>query len=266
MNCIVCVKKIPDPEIPPAKFQLDPESKRVIPPEGIPPVMNPYDAQAVELALRLKEKHGGKVTLLSAEADADPSIIKHGLSMGADEGLLLSDRNFESSDSFVIAHILSRAIKNIGGFDLVLCGRQAADWDEGLTGTLLAAELDLPLVTLAKEVERDKDTLRIKRVTLDGHQVFAVCPPAVITVSNEVGQPRLPSGWGIISAARAQVPVWDAMETGADPSQTGPQAPRRTLTKLYVPERKRRCELIQGETPVESAARLAEILMTAGVI
>lgn len=266
MNCIVCVKKIQDPEIPPAKFRLDDTSKRVLPPEGIPPVMNPYDAQAVELALRLKEKHGGKVVVLSVEPEADPIIIKHALSMGADDGVLLADRAFEGSDSYAVAHIISRAIKKFANPDLVLCGRQAADWDEGLVGTFIAAELDLPLVTLAKEAKKDEDSLRIKRVTLDGYQVFAVRPPAVVTVSSEAEPPRLPSGWGIISAARARIPVWDAKQIRADPSRIGPQATRKTLTKLSVPERQRRCELIEGKTPAEAAARLADLLMRAGVV
>lgn len=266
MNCIVCVKKIPDPEIPPAKFKLDDKLKSVIPPEGIPPVMSPYDAQAVELALRLKEKHGGTVAVLSVETEANPSIIKHALSMGADEGVLLADRAFEGSDSVATAYILSRAIKKRGDPDLVLCGRQAADWDEGLVGTFIAAQLDLPLVTLVKEVEKEKDMLRIKRVTLEGHQVFAVRSPAVVTVSSEVGSPRLPSGWGIISAARARIPVWDALQIGADPSRIGAQASRRTLIELSVPERKRRGELIEGKTPEEAASRLAGILMKPGMI
>ncbi len=134
MNIIVCVKQIPDPEIPPAKFRLDSESKRVVPPEGIPPVINPYDAQAVELALRLKEKHGGKITVLSLGSTASSSVVKHALSMGADEGIVLTDEAFEESDSFATAYILTKAIQKIGVYDLILCGRQAADWDEGLVG------------------------------------------------------------------------------------------------------------------------------------
>ncbi|MBC7325965.1 MAG: electron transfer flavoprotein subunit beta/FixA family protein, partial [Moorella sp. (in: Bacteria)] len=91
MNIVVCVKQVLDPEIPPAKFRLDPQGKRVIPPEGIPPVINPYDAQAVELALRLKDKHGGRITVLSMGTEAATTVVKHALSMGADEGYVLAD-------------------------------------------------------------------------------------------------------------------------------------------------------------------------------
>lgn len=266
MDIIVCVKKIPDPEIPPAKFKLDMESKRVIPPEGIPPVINPYDEQAVELALRLKDKYGGKITVLTIDNDADTSIIKHALAMGADEGIVLADKAFEGSDSFSIAHILSQAIQKVGNYDLVLCGRQAADWDEGLVGAIIAENLSLPLVTLAEAADVVDRKLKVKRVTLDGYQIFAVPSPAVVTVSNEVGQPRLPSGWGIISASRKQVPVLNAGDIDANPSQIGAKAARRSLVKLFIPVREKKCEIIDGETTAEASVKLAERLRKAGVI
>ncbi|GAI63819.1 unnamed protein product, partial [marine sediment metagenome] len=109
--------------------------------------------------------------------------------LGADEGIVLADEVFEGSDSFITAYILTKAIQKIGDYELVLCGRQAADWDEGLVGSIIAENLGLPLVTLAEAVDVADGELRVKRVTLDGYQVFAVPTPAVVTVSNEVGQP-----------------------------------------------------------------------------
>ncbi|MFC2163557.1 electron transfer flavoprotein subunit beta/FixA family protein [Acidobacteriota bacterium] len=267
MNIIVCVKKIPDPEIPPAKFKLDSEAMRVIPPEGIPPVISPYDEQAVELAIRLKEKYGSTITVLSIDEEASPKIVRHALSMGVDEGIILSDEAFTGSDSFGTAHILSQAIKKIGEFDLILCGRQAADWDEGLTGSIVAEKLDLPLVTLAEDIElgdTDQKDLKVKRVTLDGFQVFSVPIPVVVTVSNEVGQPRLPSGWGIISASKKEVPVWNASDIEADTSKLGPNASRRKLAQLFIPERKRECEIVESETTAEAAIKLSERLKDEG--
>ena len=266
MNIVVCIKKIPDPEIPPAKFKLDAESMRVLPPEGIPPVINPYDEQAVELALRLKEKTTGKVTVLTIDEDGSPTIVKHALAMGADEGYVLSDAAFHGSDSFSIAYILAQAIKKIGNVDLILCGRQAADWDEGVVGSVLAEKLKYPLVTLAESIELLDQTLKVKRVLLDGFQEFAVPKPAVITVSNEVGKPRLPSGWGIISASRKEVPVWNASSIDADLSFIGGAASRKVLVKLYIPKRERHCEIVRGDTPEEAAKELAEKLLKTGLI
>jgi len=266
MNTIVCIKQILDPEILPEKFRLDAESKRVIPPEGILPVINPYDVQAVELALRLKDKHGGKITVGTVGSAAVASMVKHALAMGADEGVILADEVFEGSDSFAIAYILTKAIQKIGDYELVLCGRQAADWDEGLVGSIIADNLGLPLVTLAEAVDVDGGELRVKRVTLDGYQVLAIPTPAVVTVSNEVGQPRLPSGWGIIDAARKQVPVWSAGDIGVDPSQVGASATRRKLVKLFIPARQRKSEIIQGKDTAEASVKLATRLREAKVI
>lgn len=265
MEIVVCIKQILDPEIPPAKFRLDTESKQVIPPEGIPPVINPYDERAVELALRFKEKHGGRIKVITIGGTAT-AIVKHALSMGADEGIVLADDKFDDLDSFAKALILTKTIQKMGNFDIVLCGRQAADWDEGLVGSIIAKNLDLPLVTLAEAIDFIDGELRIRRATLEGYQLFACPVPAVVTVSSEVGRPRLPSGWGIIAAARKQVPVWNAGDLGLDSSQVKGKIARRKLVKLYAPERERRCDIIKGETVTEAAANLAVKLREAKVI
>lgn len=265
MNMVVCVKQIPDPEIPPGKFKIDPATKQAIPPEGVAPIINPFDERAVELALRVREKLGGKITVLTVGNAASVNVVKHAISMGADDGAILSDPAFEGCDSFGTAYILTRAIEKIGNVDLVLCGRQAADWDEGLVGPIIAENLSLPLVTFAVAIEGGDKELKVKRVTLDGHQLFAVPTPAVVTISQEVGRPRLPSGKGIIFAARKQLPVWNAKEIDADPSQMGAKAARRDVVKLFVPERQRKCEIIQAKTPGEAGTKLAEKLREAGV-
>jgi electron transfer flavoprotein beta subunit len=266
MNIIVCVKQIPDPEIPAAKFKLDPKGKNIVPPEGVPPVINPYDEQAVELALKIKEKHGGKITILSLGNEEATKVIKHALAMGGDEGIILKDPAFEGSDSFSTAYILGQAIRKIKEFDLVLCGRQAADWDEGLVGSILAENLELPLITLAESIDFSEGRWRVKRVLLDGYQVFDLPPPAVVTVSHEAGPSRLPSGWGIISASKKEIPVWDAEAIAADPSRMGRKTSRKRLVKLCIPERKRTCEILGGGTLEEAAAKLADKLKGRGAI
>jgi electron transfer flavoprotein beta subunit len=266
MNILVCVKQILDPALPPAKFKVDPESRQVIPPEGIPPVMNPYDEQALELALRLKEKNGGRVVAISLGGKEALSALKHALSLGADDGIALSDEAFAGSDSFSTAYILSIAIRKIGIYDLILCGRQAADWDEGLTGPILAQQLDIPVINLVKDIEPANGKLRLTRVIKGGEQVFAVSVPALATITNEAPQPRLPTGWGIISANRKQIPVWNAGDIGVDLSRVGSKAARRRLTDLFVPERKRNCEIIGGESVSEAAGKLVRRLNELGAI
>jgi len=266
MNMIVCVKQVPDPEIPSGKFRIDPELKQALPPEGIAPIINPYDERAVELALRVKEKYGGQIVVLTLGSPASESVAKHAIAMGADEAVILSDPTFEGSDSFGTAHILIKAIEKIGRYDLILCGRQAADWDEGLVGSIIAENLQLSLITAAVDVDRMEDGLRVRRVTLDGYQSFAVPLPAVFTVGQEIGRPRLPSGRGIITATRKQLPVWGADEIAIDLNHVGQEASRRKIVTLFVPERERKCEIVQGETPDEAGARLAERLREVGIL
>jgi electron transfer flavoprotein beta subunit len=266
VNIIVCVKQIMDPQIPPSKFQINAEAKQVVPPEGIPPVINPYDAQAVELAIKLKEKHDGKITVLTVGEEAAGSVVKHALSMGADEGAVLHDASFAGSDNFSTAYIITRAIQKIGEYDLILCGRQAADWDEGTIGPIIAETLGIPLVNLAKDVELADGMFTVQRTLLDGYQTVTAPVPAVITVSNDAGQPRLPSGWGIIAAAKKQIPVWDGQYLEIDPSLVGSNAARKELVELYRPDQTRKCETITGETPDEAAGNLVQALRNAGII
>ncbi len=266
MNMIVCVKQVPDPEIPPSKFRVDPQANKVIPPEGLPPVINPFDEQAVEAALRIKDQHGGKITALTVGSSSAVDVVRHALSMGADEGVIISDAAFEGSDSFSTAYILAKAIQKIGEYDIVLCGRQAADWDIGAVGSLIAENLGIPVVTLASKVEVANGGLRVERVVIGGYEVVELSPPAVITVSNELGQPRLPSGWGIIAAARKQIPTWTASDLQMEASLVGATNARSNLLKLFIPVRERKCEIMSGESVAEAVANLANKLRQDGVI
>lgn len=266
MNIIVCIKQIQDPEIPASKFRLDADGTKVLPAEGIPPVINPYDAQAVELALRLKDKYEGQITLLTIGDDSSIKTVRHALAMGADNAYILKDPTFVDSDSFSTANILSKAIQKIKNYDLVLCGRQAADWDEGLVGSIVAESLNLPLVTLVESVDFVESRLRVKRVIMDGYQVFYIPLPAVLTVSHEAGQPRLPSGWGIISASKKEITVWDANAVGVDSSQVGPEKSRKKLIRLFIPQKEKKCEIIEDEKPEEAAGELVLKLREAGIL
>ncbi len=266
MNIIVCMKQIQDPEIPVSKFKLDEEGKNVIPPEGIPPVINPYDEQAVELAIRVREKHGGMITILTLGNDIAASAVKHALAMGADKGIILNDIAFKGADSFSTANILSKAIQKIRNCDLVLCGRQAADWDEGLVGSIISEHLRLPLVTLVESVDLIEGRLQVKRVILDGYQVFAVPLPVVLTISHEAGQPRLPSGWGIISASKKELAVWDADMIGIGTSQIDTGTSRKKLMRLFIPQKEKKCEKIEEEKPEEAAGLLVKKLRGSGIL
>ncbi len=257
MNTIVCVKQVLDPEIPPAKFKIDPEAKQVIPPPGVPPVISVYDERAVEAACRLKDKNGGKITVISMGQEKAADVVKHTISMGADEGFVLNDEAFESLDSFGTAYVLGKAIQKIGEYDLILCGRQAADWGAGQVGSILAEILGIPVVTLACDIEAMDKNLRIKRIVNDGFEVLEAPMPSLVTVSSEIGLPRLPAGMRLMMARRKQIPIWKVQDIGAELSQLDKDKAHTLITGLSVPIRKTECEIITGDTPGEAAVNLA---------
>lgn len=257
MHTIVCIKQVPDPEIPPAKFKIDPETKRVIPPPGVPPVISVYDERAVEAALRLKDRHKGKITVISMGSGKVSDVVRHALSMGADEGYALEDEVFENLDSFGTAYVLGKAIQKIGGYDLILCGRQAADWGAGQVGSILAEILGIPVITLACNIELADKSLRVKRIIKDGFEVLETPIPSLITVSSEIGLPRLPAGMSLMLARKKQIPVWKAKDIGADPSQLDKTKAHTEITDLSIPSRKTECEMVTGATPNEAAINLA---------
>src|SRR5512139_2284028 len=262
MNTIVCVKQVLDPEIPPAKFKIDPAAKQVIPPPGVPPVISVYDERAVEAACRLKDKHKGKITVISMGSAKAADVIKHAISMGADDGFVLQDVAFENLDSFGTAYVLGNAIQKIGGYDLILCGRQAADWGAGQVGSILAEILGIPVVTLAYNIEAVEKKLRVKRIVKDGYEVVEAPMPSLVTVSSEIGLPRLPGGVGLMTARKKQIPIWKAQDIGAEASQLGKANAHTEVTSLTVPTRKTECEMIAGNTPGEAAAALASKIIT----
>jgi len=257
VNSIVCVKEIPDPETPASAFSIDPVAMRAIPAKDTPPVISPFDEQAVEAALRLKDAHGGKVTVLSMGAPSAEKVLKHTLSMGADEAFLLNDSSFDDSDSASTAYALAQAITKVGEFDLVFCGRQAGDFDAGQVGSGIAETLGIPSVTVAKKIELSDGKAKVERVLPDGYEVVEVSLPALITVSSEVGEPRYATLKGIMAAAKKTVPVWNAQEIGAEPSKLGVAGARTKMLKLFIPVREAKCEIIEGENEEETAFNLA---------
>jgi len=265
-NMIVCVKQIADPEAPAGSFRVDAAAKQVIPAAGVNQVVSPFDEQAVEAALRIKDAHGGKITAISLGKNFVMDVIKKPLSMGADELILLQDPPFEGGDSYSTAYALAMAIKKIGGFDLIFCGRQAADWDAGQVGSGIAEFLGIPSITLAKKVEFLDGKVRVERVVTDGYEVIEAPTPVLITVSNELGEPRYPKLKGIMAAAKKQVPTWNAQDIGADTSKLGAGGARTKLLKLFVPVKEGKCEIIEGEGPEDAGAKLALKLREAKLI
>ena len=266
MNIIVCIKQVLNPDTPPDAFEIDPDAKRVIPPRGIPPVINPYDRQAVEAALQIKDHGEATVTLITVGDKSSEDALRYAIAMGADEGILISDEAFNGSDSHSIAYILAKAVEKVGAYDLILCGRQSADEGMGQVGSILAEKLGIPSVTIARKVEQVNGKLRIERVLSDGYEVIEAPLPALVTISGEIGLPRIPGARGSIMAARKQIPTWTSQDIGVEVSRVGASASNLEMLKLFKPVREERCEIITGENPKEAAANLVLRLREAKLI
>lgn len=257
MNIIVCCKQVLDPEAPPASFKIDAAANKVIPPQGVAPVVSPFDEQAVEAALKIKDKGGTKVSVITMGTGLVREVVKKPLSMGADELILLEDAAFDGGDSWSTATALAAAIKKIGAFDLIITGRQAADWDSGQVGSGIAELLGLPSVTVAKKIEVSNGKARVERVMPDGYEVIEVTLPAVVTVSNELGEPRYATLKGIMAAAKKQPITWKPADIGLDPSKIGAAGRKSILVKLFQPVKETKCEVIEADSPAEAGVKLA---------
>lgn len=266
VNMIVCAKQILDPETPPSAFKIDPEAKQAVPPRDRAPVISPFDENAVEAALRIKDAQGGKISVLTLGKDLVMDVVKKPLSMGADELVLLQDDAFEGGDSFSIAYALATAIKKIGEFDLILCGRQAGDWDRGQISLGIAELLGIPAITPARRVEIKDGKVIVDRMSADGYDVIEAPLPAVVGVTSELGEPRYPTMKGIMAAKKKPVTIWTAQDIGADASNCGAAGVRSKILKLFIPVREAKCEFAEGETPEEAGANLALKLREAKIL
>ncbi|MCS7282339.1 MAG: electron transfer flavoprotein subunit beta/FixA family protein [Anaerolineae bacterium] len=265
MHIVVCIKQIIDPEVPFHLFRIDPVTKTQI--RGSHPlVISLYDEVAVEVAIQAKEKFGGRVTVITIGTKEAVQALHQALAMGADAAVLLSDPAFEGVDSFGKARILAAALRKIGSFDLVLCGRQAGDVEMGLVGPFLAEELGIPCATLVSNVVSGNGKIRLKRPTETGYEVLEAPLPCLATITNdETNVPRYASVKGIRAAMRVPIPTWSAADLGLDLARS--QEERRIeIDEMWIPQREIRCELISGESAEERARNLALRLRELGLI
>ncbi len=266
VRMIVCCKQVPDPEAPPESFRIDPERNRIVLTPGVSAVIDPYAERALEAALRVKDAQGGKITVLSLGTNLLPDVVRKPLSMGADELILLDDEAFAGGDSWSTAYALSMAIKKIGDYDLIFCGRQASDWDAGQVGPGIAEMLGLPLVTTARKITAGNGKATVDKITDDGYEVVEVSLPALITVSNEVGEPRYPTIKGIMGARKKEPVIWKPDDIGAESSRIGAAGCRTKMVKLFQPVHEGKCEIIEGNSPDEAIANLVTKLREARIV
>ena len=255
MNIAVCVKHIPDPNVPP---EMD---GKYLKREGVQGVLDPGDEFGVEAALQLKEAQGGEVTLVSMGPAPAQEAIRRGLSMGADKGVLVTDDSLKGADALVTARVLAAAIKKAGEFDLVIAGVESTD---GYTGTMpasLAEFLDLPQVTFAKTIDAADGTLKVNRQTAEGYHVVECPLPALLTVTAGVNEPRYASFKGIMAAKKKPVETWSLGDLGLSGDEV---AIKQDVADQTPAEERKAGEVITDDGT--AAARIADFLQEAKVI
>jgi len=243
MNIVVCLKQVPGT----TEVKINPETNTLIR-QGIKNIINPFDMYALEEGVRLKEKYGGKVTAISMGPPQAVDILKEAISLGADETLLLSDSAFAGADTWATSYTLAAAIKKLGQFDIVICGRQSTDGDTGQVGPELAEMLGVSFVSYVSGIEEiNRGRILIRRLIDEGHEVLESSLPAVITVTKEINVPRLPSLRGIMKSKSAKVPTWTATDLGLDPAKVGLAGSFTRVVKIFTPVRNHQAEMLEGD-------------------
>ncbi len=243
MNIVVCLKQVPGT----TEVKIDPQTNTLIR-QGIENIINPFDTYALEEGVRLKEKHGGKVTVITMGPPQAEAALREAISLGADEAVLLSDRAFAGADTWATAFTLSSAVKKLEQYDLIICGRQTIDGDTGQVGPELAEMLDIPFVAYVGQIEEIvENRMRVRRMVEEGHEIIETTLPAVITVSKEINVPRLPSLRGIIKSKSAKVTTWGIQELGVEENMVGLAGSSTQVIKVFFPQRISQAEILSGD-------------------
>jgi electron transfer flavoprotein beta subunit len=255
MNIIVCIKQVPET----TEVRINPETNTLIR-EGVKSIINPFDMYAIEEGIRLKEKFGGKTTVITMGPPQAEQALREAISMGIDEGLLISDKAFAGSDTWATSFTLTCAIKKIGVFDLILCGKQASDGDTAQVGPGISAHLDIPQVTYVKKIEEVKDNfMRVERMMEEGFEIIETPLPALLTVVKEINEPRLPSLRGLMRAKQAKITLWTQKELNLDPQKIGLAGSPTQVIKIFTPPPRTGGQMLTGETQ-EIADKLVGLL------
>jgi len=258
VNIVVCIKQVPDTE---TKIQINSDGSGIVT-EGIKYVVNPYDEYALEEGVRLKEKFGGEVTVISLGPERAKEAIRNCLAVGADKGIHLNDPSFEGSDSYVTAKILAKAISEIP-YDIILTGKQGVDFDNSQVFAYLAEFLNIPYVSVVVGLELSSDlkSATAKREGEGGEKEMIQIPlPAIIAAQKDLNQPRYASLPGIMKAKKKEIKNLTLSDLGLSPDEVGERGSRVKVKNYSLPPERKAGQIIQGEDPTEVCEILVKLL------
>jgi len=260
MNIVVCIKQVPNT----TNVQIDAETGR-LKREGVESIINPFDEYAIEEGVRLKERTGGKVVVVTMGPPQAESALREAISRGADEAVLVSDRAFGGADTLATSYALSSAIKKIGDYGIIICGKQATDGDTAQVGPGIAEMLNIPHIAYVKKIESiDDKTIKVERMMEDGYDLIESPVPVLLTVVKEINTPRIPSLKGKMAAKKAVIKTLSAADVNADTKKTGLNGSPTQVMKIFTPPQRKGGEKFTGE-PHEVAKSLVKKLSDMGI-
>ncbi len=252
MKIIVCVKQVPNTN----QIKINPETGTLIR-EGVPAILNPDDANALEEALEIKDADPDTtVTVITMGPPQAKEMLQECIAMGADDAILLSDRALGGSDTWATSNAVAAGIRKIGEYDLIFAGRQAIDGDTAQVGPQIAEKLGIPQVTYATELQLEDGSVVVKRALEDGYEKLRVKTPCLITAIKELNKPRYMTIRGILRGAKHEIKVWSAEDIGVDRSVVGLKASPTNVFRSFTPKPKGAGITVEGDTPKEKAAYL----------
>ena len=256
MHIVVCVKQVPNT----TQVRINPETNTLVR-DGVESIMNPFDENALEMALQLKEKHAGtKVTVLTMGPPQAAEILKEAVGRGADAVVLLCDRAFAGSDTWATSYAISTAIAKLEKADLVLFGKQAIDGDTAQVGPGVADWMGIPCIAYARKIEIVDGKALVERAFEDGYEKLEVLLPCALTVLKEANVPRMASLRGKMAAKKLNIVPMTAEASGADLSKLGLSASPTRVVKIFSPPPKTGGVKWQGEEPAAMAGKLVDLL------
>jgi electron transfer flavoprotein beta subunit len=254
MRIIVCIKQVPDT----AEVRINPETNTLIR-DGVPSIINPYDTHAIEAGLQIREKTGGRVTVLTMGPPQAEEALREAISMGADEAILLTDRAFAGSDTWATAYTLAKAIEYIGA-DIIFCGKQAIDGDTAQVGPEVAEFLDIPHVAYIRKIDDVTDSrIVVQRLMDDGYDVVESSLPVLLTVVRELNAPRLPSLKGKMAARKAVIRKLTAADIKAEDESLGLKGSPTRVSNIFAPEVRKDRKMFEGSIEEQIDALVKEL-------
>ena len=255
MKIIVCAKQVPDTN----EIKIDPVKGTLVR-EGVPSILNPDDANAVEAALALRdENEGSAVAVLSMGPPQADIMLRECMAMGADEAFLLSSRTFGGSDTYTTSTALAAGIEKIGDFDIIFAGRQAIDGDTAQVGPQIAARLGVPVVTYVQDVQVTDGKAIVQRQLENGYEVIEVTLPCLLTCVKELNTPRYMTVEGIVTAFEKQITVWNENDIVLDPCYCGLKASPTQVLRSFTPPAKDKGVMLRGSAKETAAALIGNL-------